>query len=285
VDVLLGRFDGTFALLDNTGTPQQPRFALIYARDTTLFADPQVDIGQNSTPAFADLDGDGDLDLIVGEAAGTVNFFRNTGTPQQPRFVLEAENVGGLDAGARSAPTLHDVTGDGIPDLVVGTRQDGVRVYRHTGTAETVIFVDDGAFPVAGTVPLLAAPAFADLDGDGDADFLMGGLGGGLFFYRNEAVGTAVEAPSAPLRFRLSVYPNPFREATTLRFRLARGRHVRLVVYDVWGRVVAVPVDGLVPSGEHHASFEAHALPSGVYLYRLTADDGMTAAGTMMRVR
>ena len=280
-DLLLGRFDGSFVLLANTGTPQQAAFVLA----APPFADPEIDIGQNSTPAFADLDGDDDLDLIVGEAAGTFNFFRNTGTPQQPRFVLEAETIDGLDAGARSRPTLHDVTGDGLPDLVAGTGQDGVRVYRNTGTAQTVSFGFEGPLAVPGTVPRLAAPTFADLDTDGDADFFMGGLGGGLFFYRNDAILTATEAVPTPPHFSLSNYPNPFRHATTLRFHLPRPGRVHLAVYDVLGRTVAVPIDGFLPSGDHHASFDARALPTGVYLYTLTTAAGTTASGTMLRVR
>ena len=281
-DLLLGRFDGSFVLLANTGTPQQPAFALAAAPP---FADPEIDIGQNSTPAFADLDGDDDFDLIVGEAAGTFNFFRNTGTPQQPLFVLEAEAVGGLDAGARSLPTLHDVTGDGLPDLVAGTGQDGVQVYRNTSTAQTVSFVGEGPMAVPGTVPRLAAPTFADLDADGDADFFMGGLSGGLFFYRNDAIFTAIDTVPTPPRLALSNYPNPFRGTTTLHFHLPQPGRIRLVVYDMLGRTVAVPLDGVLSSGDHNAIFDARTLPTGVYLYRLTIADGTTASGTMLRVR
>ncbi len=283
-DLLLGRFDGSFVLLENTGTPQQPAFDLIDPGTAPIFADPAIDIGQNSTPAFVDIDNDSDFDLIVGEASGTFNFFRNTGTPQQPRLELETENLGGLDAGARSAPTFHDVTGDGLPDLVAGTGQDGVLVYRNTSTMQAVSFVFEGSFVIPGTVPRLAAPAFADLDADGDADFLMGGIGGGLFFYRNDAVITSTEAPPAPPRFSLSNYPNPFRSTTTLRFHLLQAAHARLAVYDLLGRLVAVPVDEYLSSGDHHALFNAHALPAGVYFYSLTVG-GTAVSGAMLRVK
>ena len=284
-DLLLGRFDGSFVLLENTGTPQQAAFALVDPGTAPLFAVPTIDIGQNSTPAFIDLDGDGDLDLVVGEAAGTFNVFRNTGTPPQPRLELEAENIGGLDVGARSMPAFHDADGDGLPDLIAGTSQDGVRVYRNTSTPQTASFAFDGPLVVMGTVPPLAAPAFADLDADGDADLILGGLSGGLFYYRNDAISTATEASPVRPRFSLSNYPNPFRDATTLRFHLPQATRVRLAVYDMLGRRVAVPLDSLLPAGDHAAPFDARALPAGVYLYRLTTDDGTTASGAMLRVR
>ncbi len=87
---------------------------------------------------------------------------------------------------------------------------------------------------------------------------------------RNDAIITAREDPSAPPSeplFLLSNYPNPFRDATTLRFQLARPGRVRLAVHDVLGRVVAMPVDGFMTPGDHRLSFDARRLPSGVYFY------------------
>jgi hypothetical protein len=44
---------------------------------------------------------------------------------------------------------------------------------------------------------------------------------------------------------------------------------VTLTVYDILGRQVAVLVDGMMPAGSHHVTFDGTMLPSGVYLYRL----------------
>ncbi len=67
------------------------------------------------------------------------------------------------------------------------------------------------------------------------------------------------------------VYPNPFSGSATVRFDLPSLGRVRLVVYDVLGREVAVLVDGDVKAGRHEAVLEGHGLPSGVYLVRLDA--------------
>ncbi|HLT46708.1 MAG TPA: S8 family peptidase [Rubricoccaceae bacterium] len=67
--------------------------------------------------------------------------------------------------------------------------------------------------------------------------------------------------------------PNPFVGATTLRFALAAPSDVRLAVYDVLGREVAVLADGPFEAGTHAVVFDAAAHPSGTYLYRLTAGD------------
>ncbi len=66
-------------------------------------------------------------------------------------------------------------------------------------------------------------------------------------------------------------YPNPFNPSTTIRYGLAGEAQVRLAVYDLLGREVAVLVDGPQQAGWHTAVFEASNLPSGTYLARLEA--------------
>ncbi len=87
---------------------------------------------------------------------------------------------------------------------------------------------------------------------------------------------TAREAPAvAPAQLRLApAYPNPFRETTTIAYEVPETGPVRLAVYDVLGREVAVLAEGLQPAGTHQVTFSAHDLPSGTYLYRLTTPRG-----------
>ncbi|MEM1043730.1 MAG: T9SS type A sorting domain-containing protein [Bacteroidota bacterium] len=68
-----------------------------------------------------------------------------------------------------------------------------------------------------------------------------------------------------------AAYPNPFSRATTIPFAVEAATDVRLAVYDVMGREVAVLVNGTVEAGRHEASFEAQDLASGLYVWKLTA--------------
>jgi spore germination protein YaaH len=89
------------------------------------------------------------------------------------------------------------------------------------------------------------------------------------------------EAGAAPARFALQQnYPNPFNPGTTIGYSVAAvssrqsaGSRVRLAVYDLLGREVAVLVDEPQSPGEHTVTFDASGLPTGVYVYRLTTGD------------
>ncbi|MDX1548622.1 MAG: T9SS type A sorting domain-containing protein [Rhodothermales bacterium] len=77
------------------------------------------------------------------------------------------------------------------------------------------------------------------------------------------------EAPGAFALFTNG--PNPFHASTEIRFALPAPSMVRLEVFDVLGRRVAVLVDRRLPAGRHAARFDATGLGSGVYLYRIEA--------------
>jgi uncharacterized repeat protein (TIGR01451 family) len=88
------------------------------------------------------------------------------------------------------------------------------------------------------------------------------------------SVATGSEAEGdLPSEFRLqNNYPNPFNPTTTIAFDLPESVKVRLAVFDLLGRQVALLVDGVTAAGSHEVTFQAGSLPSGMYLYRLQTD-------------
>ncbi len=67
-------------------------------------------------------------------------------------------------------------------------------------------------------------------------------------------------------------FPNPFSQSTTLRYSLPQSMDVRLAIYDILGREVAVLVDTRQEAGIHTAAFDAGNLPAGIYLARIELD-------------
>lgn len=70
-------------------------------------------------------------------------------------------------------------------------------------------------------------------------------------------------------------YPNPFNPTTSINFSVGKPTHVKLTVYNVLGQNVATLVNSRLSAGTHAVQFDAKKLTSGVYFYRLEADDYM----------
>lgn len=88
-----------------------------------------------------------------------------------------------------------------------------------------------------------------------------------------------------PLTFRLDQnYPNPFNPITRISFCLPHAAPVLLEVFDLRGRLIRQLVDSVQPAGAQIISFDAAELASGIYFYRMTADD-YVAVRKMMLIR
>jgi hypothetical protein len=177
-EMLLGSFGATLSLWKVS--PAAPALRAVPALQLSDSAFITITRGSNTTPALGDVDGDGDLDLFIGEASGTLNFYRNDGSPTRPAFTLVSDQFDSLDVGRRSAPHLVDIDGDGDLDLLVGSDDQGIVLFRNEGTRSAPRFVRDPDFVLE--VPPVAAPTSGDVDGDGRLELIVGTAGGGAVY-------------------------------------------------------------------------------------------------------
>jgi hypothetical protein len=102
-------------------------------------------------------------------------------------------------------------------------------------------------------------------------------------------VATSVEqsvSTAVPSEFRLNQnYPNPFNPATTISFEISTTSHVSLKVYNLIGQVVSTLVDGVRQPGIYSLSFNANALPSGMYFYSLASDGAIAQTKKMLLLK
>lgn len=123
--------------------------------------------GSRTTFSVADFDGDGLLDLVVGDTHGKVRVYRNTGDRKSPDFAAPIE-LG--DMKIRMIPYAADWDGDGKPDIIGSSADGKVWYWRNLGRGrfdkEKVIKMPEVCYsPFAAVV---------DWNGDGDLDLLVG---------------------------------------------------------------------------------------------------------------
>ncbi len=176
-DIVMGTWDDELMMVMNDGTPEMAVWAEPIPALITLTR------GRNAQPTLGDVDGDGDLDLFVGESSGEMNFFRNIGSAAEPEFELVDDKFLAIDVGRRSSPHLSDIDADGDLDLLVGSETEGIHLYRNQGNSTTPDYQRDESF-VPGVAPF-SSPHVADLDGDGTFELYTGTVAGGLAVFRS----------------------------------------------------------------------------------------------------
>ena len=159
--------------------------------------------GSFNSPAVADLDGDGDGDVLSGFGSGDFAYFQNKGNAKTPFFAGNEINPFGLSAlPGNCNPALVDLDGDGDFDLFCGSN-NGLYYFENTGSLSVPQFAATVQAPFAIIPPQgVNIPEFADLDLDGDYDLFLAASDGNVYFFENSGDATN-PAFSAPLK-------NPF---------------------------------------------------------------------------
>lgn len=173
-----------------------------------------IDVGENAVPTFRDIDGDGMDDLVVGNASGEpacfiapyfkpysetrpeISLEEQSTVAYGPDFEITGNEDGSItvtaDAGAdpqlienlsrievsgNARPVFHDVTRDGLPDLLIGSSDGTISVYENYGLNDDwwfVSYTDETDRQFDEDVGYLSSPCIADIDGDGASDIICG---------------------------------------------------------------------------------------------------------------
>ncbi|HYV97594.1 MAG TPA: VCBS repeat-containing protein [Gemmatimonadaceae bacterium] len=177
VDLVLGTWQDRLEWYRNTGTSASPKWTLA---DSALVT---ITRGSNTTPSFGDIDGDGLVDLVIGEASGTINLYRNTGTKTSPKYALVSDHFQDIKVVRRSAPALVDMDGDGKPDMLIGSGDGEIQLWHNVGARGELRFERDNAFTLRSFMG--ASPAASDLRHAGQPDLFVGTASGGVRWFEN----------------------------------------------------------------------------------------------------
>ena len=274
----------------NQGTSQNPLYI--------LYSDNVVPGVFNQGSAIihagtADIDADGDLDLFVSDMNGYFYFWQNVGSPTQFTFQYQTNNWQNVYTGMDFARffDFYDIDHDGDLDLfymgVTATGESPVYFYRNEGTPQNanMVLEIENLFP--DLIICQPAPYVIDIDVDGDGDLFVGDAYGGLRFFRNLQV-NSVNRGGGTMNRSFSLlpnYPNPFNSSTVISFELRAASPVKLAVYDILGREVAILETRNSHLGTNKVVWDAEGLGSGVYFMRLSVIGGQSSVRKAMLVK
>ena len=194
MDILSGSFPGEIYVFYRKSNGTYAAADKLKTKDGRL-----INVGRASTVAAADWDGDGKVDLVIGNIDGGVFLSTNEGTAQSPAFrnatrlfgKANSSNATGKPVtaeGGDAGPCLADWDGDGKLDLLLGSGSGKVYWYRNVGsggkpeldeprplvTEASGEFKNASGFDSPKTCGMRSKPAVADWNGDGKPDLLVG---------------------------------------------------------------------------------------------------------------
>ncbi len=288
-DMIVGRDDGTLLFYRNCSCLGNPED---FALEDTNYQD--IDVGDYSTPFIFDLDEDGLLDLIIGEKAGNLNFYRNTGDIYNPQFTLVTDSLGKINV------TNYNLSYDGFSSPYIFRGADGL-IRLVSGSEQGTIFAFkgiegnlEGSFPEDESLWMeidtneftirkgyRTSAALADLNGDGYLEMAVGNFSGGIELYSTmnapEVSMDIAEQDISDLQ-QLILYPNPASGIVQLKSEVSEDCLLQL--YHVSGRLVFEErCEKIV-----NPSFSVAKIPNGLYIcvLRSLSNDQPKSSGKLI---
>jgi len=183
----------------NVGTKDTAIFKL---QQNNFLQDQMIEAGEGAYPVFFDYNGDGLLDLLIGnygyyQEDGTylseVSLYKNIGTASSPKFNLVTRDFDSLSLSGLHAMvlTFGDLDGDGDADMIIGESGGTLSYYENTagaGNPATFVLSQTHYSDAGGTVMNVggyAAPQLVDVNHDGKLDLIIGAQNGTVSYYQN----------------------------------------------------------------------------------------------------
>ncbi len=262
-DMMIGDATGMIHYFTNTAGAGNTANFVLTAPNYQDVSGSEIDVGLRAAPWLYDMDGDMDLDMIIGEQNGNINYYRNVGSPFSPSFDLVTDTLGGIRSHLSgsginmSVPRLYQNSA-GETQLFVGTGTGEIRHYDNIDGNISGDFDEVDALVTGESMGPETALAWGDINSDGENDLLVGNRRGGLICY----IGTGTVSTEEIVPTNVVLYPNPAENEVYVEVNEQTGP-IDYELIELSGRRVA---NGKIIAN-HKVSLES--LAPGAYLLRL----------------
>ncbi len=261
VDMIIGDHDGKIHLYLNSSNSMS---VMTLALGTAQLKDDNnttIDVGYAAKPQLFDVDEDDDLDLIIGEENGNLNYYENIGDESSYAFRLQSETLGNIDVSewwttiGNSAPRLFE-NSSGEIELFVGSANGQIHHYSDiSGNVMGTYTKIDSALSFIGRFTNTSV-AVGMLNNDALLDMIVGNERGGLTYYQGSSdislnvTHSEMEVPQ--------LYPNPTQD----RLFIDGNTPDSYRIFDLNGKCVL--------AGNATQSISVLNLTSGIYIIELS---------------
>jgi hypothetical protein len=268
-DLVVGHTDGTLSYFKNIAASNSVEPVWSLSQSTMKDKNGNIiDVLGYAAPCIYDMNKDGKPDLVIGSKYGAVAYYENNSTGAgNYALAMVSQMLGDMKGGPSnsdgySTPFIGRIDNTGTDYLMLGTvdgeinRFDGFQAGNTSGSYQRVDSAYEGIH-----VGRRSAPAFADLDGDGKYEMVLGTETGGLHFfdqYFNVGIADIAKGDLADIR----VYPNPAANKVNVSWQREGSNVVTIKIVSLTGQVL---LQHDASAGSINASLDISALPAGMY--------------------
>ena len=190
-----------------------------------------------------------------------------------------------------SSPAIADFNGDDIPEIVVTSTSNDLKIYNFDGTTYKNI-------PIVFEFPFSGNPEIKDVDLDGDLEIFIGSTNGMIGVDIKDINGEVnsywhqfrggltrngyieveqflhTDYDDIRTKFLLTdIYPNPFNPFTNINYYIPEGSIIEISIHDIMGKKIKTIKKGFVNQGHHSLIWDAANFASGKYLVYLSTEN------------